>query len=72
MSIVITALPFSSQEEGIEVVLMNPNIASVQTNAVGEKQVRRFPLRSLFLFTKIEEQGDQVGVVLNFIVAFIF
>lgn len=26
------------QEEGIETVLMNPNIASVQTNAEGEKQ----------------------------------
>ena len=26
------------QEENIETVLMNPNIASVQTNAEGEKQ----------------------------------
>lgn len=29
---------FFSQEENIETVLMNPNIASVQTNAEGEKQ----------------------------------
>lgn len=27
------------QEENIKTILMNPNIASVQTNAEGEKQV---------------------------------
>jgi len=30
---------FVLQEENIETVLINPNIASVQTNAEGEKQV---------------------------------
>lgn len=31
---------FISQEENIKTILMNPNIASVQTNAEGEKQVK--------------------------------
>ena len=31
---------FMSQEENIKTILMNPNIASVQTNAEGEKQVK--------------------------------
>ena len=29
------------QEENMKTVLMNPNIASVQTNAEGEKQVQK-------------------------------
>ena len=31
---------FKLQEENIRTVLMNPNIASVQTNEEGEKQVK--------------------------------
>lgn len=31
---------FKLQEENIKTVLMNPNIASVQTNEEGEKQVK--------------------------------
>ena len=47
---VITIVMFPRwKEEGVQVVLMNPNIASVQTNAEGEKQVSGLKNRSSYL-----------------------
>lgn len=55
------------QEESIKVVLMNPNIASVQTNAEGEKQadvVYFLPITAEYVKKVIErEQPD--GILLS-------
>jgi carbamoyl-phosphate synthase (ammonia) len=47
------------QEESVEVVLMNPNIASVQTNAQGQKQadtVYFLPITPDFVKMVIEKE----------------
>ena len=55
------------QEENIDTVLMNPNIASVQTNAEGEKQadsVYFLPINAEFVEEVIrKEQPD--GILLS-------
>ena len=55
------------QEEGLETVLMNPNIASVQTNAVGDKQadtVYFLPVTAHFVEEVIAKERPD-GIVLS-------
>lgn len=55
------------QEENIQVVLMNPNIASVQTNAEGEKQadtVYFLPISPDFIKQVIEKERPD-GILLS-------
>lgn len=55
------------KEEKVEVVLMNPNIASVQTNAQGEKQadvVYFLPITAEFVKTVIEKEKPD-GILLS-------
>ena len=55
------------QEENIQVVLMNPNIASVQTNAQGEKQadtVYFLPITAEFVKNVIEKEKPD-GILLS-------
>ena len=56
-----------SQEENVRVVLMNPNIASVQTNAHGEKQadvVYFLPITADFVKSVIEREKPD-GILLS-------
>ena len=55
------------QEENIQTVLMNPNIASVQTNAEGEKQadtVYFLPIMPEFVEEVIEREKPD-GILLS-------
>ena len=58
---------FYFKEENIETILMNPNIASVQTNAEGEKQadtVYFLPVTNEFIEEVIEREKPD-GILLS-------
>ena len=57
----------STQEEGLQTVLMNPNIASVQTNSEGNKQadmVYFLPVTAQFVEEVIAKERPD-GIVLS-------
>lgn len=57
----------STQEEGLQTVLMNPNIASVQTNSEGDKQadmVYFLPVTAQFVEEVIAKERPD-GIVLS-------
>lgn len=53
------------QEEGLEVLVINPNIASVQTNSDESKKVFLYPVTP-FWVEKIIEQEKPVGIISSF------
>jgi len=53
------------QEENIEVIVVNPNIASVQTNTDKDKKVYLYPVTP-FWVKKIIEQEKPVGIISSF------
>lgn len=53
------------QEEGLEVLVINPNIASVQTNSEDSKKVFLYPVTP-FWVEKIIEQEKPVGIISSF------
>ena len=65
--VIVLQCSFVTQEEQIETVLMNPNIASVQTNAEGEKQadtVYFLPVTPEFVAEVIEKERPD-GILLS-------
>ena len=53
------------QEEGLEVIVINPNIASVQTNTDKDKKVYLYPVTP-FWVQKVIEQEKPVGIISSF------
>lgn len=53
------------QEEGLEVLVVNPNIASVQTNSDADKKVFLYPVTP-FWVERIIEQERPVGIISSF------
>ncbi len=53
------------QEENIEVIVVNPNIASVQTNSDIDKKVYLYPVTP-FWVQKVIEQEKPVGIISGF------
>ena len=53
------------QEEGLEVIVINPNIASVQTNTDKDKKVYLYPVTP-FWVEKIIKQEKPIGIISSF------
>ncbi len=53
------------QEENLEVIVVNPNIASVQTNSDTDKKVYLYPVTP-FWVQKVIEQEKPVGIISSF------
>ena len=53
------------QEENLEVIVVNPNIASVQTNKDIDKKVYLYPVTP-FWVTKVIEKEKPVGIISSF------
>ena len=53
------------QEENLEVIVVNPNIASVQTNSDIDKKVYLYPVTP-FWVQKVIEQEKPVGIISSF------